>query len=183
MCNSLLDPMAQKIPKQELLPQMDPKREMGAAAAAADFATPPLLRQIPSPVPSKTAHHNGGAGLPSPLVRAQMMEMITQAMRGETQQMNQNIIRLTQTLRDETRQMGHGLQADKMAPPRATTSELRGSAPAGEDRVSRETCRTRHEVTQREKLNGATETCTAGRQVTELTGMRETVEERLHGVE
>ena len=182
MCNSLLDPMAQKIPKQELLPQMDPKREMGAAAAAVDFATPPLLRQIPSPVPSKTAHHNGGAGLPSPLVRAQMMEMITQAMRGETQQVNQSIIRLTQTLRDETRQMGHGLQADKMAPPRATTSELQGSAPAGEDRVIRETCRVTEKVTVREKLNRVTETCTAGRQVTELTETREVVE-RLHGVE
>ena len=35
----------------------------------------------------------------------------------------------------------------------------------------------------REKLNGVTETCTAGRQVTELTKTRETVEERLHGVE
>ena len=44
----------------------------------------------------------------------------------------------------------------------------------------RETCRTRHEVTQREKLNGVTETCTARREVTELTKTRE-VEERLHG--
>ena len=113
MC-SCLGPMAQKIPMQdESLPQMDPKREMGAAAAAADFATPPLLRQIPSPVPSKTAHHNGGAGLFSPLVRAQMMEMITQAMRGETQQMNQNIIRLTQTMRGERRQVGDACRRAK----------------------------------------------------------------------
>ena len=64
----------------ELPPQMDPKLEMGAAAA--DFATPPLLRQIPSPVPSKTAHHDGGAGLFSPSARVRMMEMITRAMRG-----------------------------------------------------------------------------------------------------
>jgi len=34
-------------------------------------------------------------------------------------------------------------------------------------------------VTEEEKLNGVTETCTAGRQVTELMEMRE-VEERLH---
>ena len=96
--------------------------------------------------------------------------------------------------------------AGKMAPPRATTNELKGSAPAGEDRairetcrvtekvtetvtreklnrVSRETCRTRHEVTV-EKLNGVTGTCTAGREVTELTETREItreVVERLHG--
>ena len=42
-------------------------------------------------------------------------------------------------------------------------------------------------VTQREKLNGVTETCTSetGREVTEWTETREmrTVEERLHGVE
>ena len=83
-------------------------------------------------------------------------------------------------------QVGRCLQADKMAPPRATTSELRGSAPAGEDRAIRETCWARHEkVTEtviREKLNGVAETCTAGRQVTELTETREVVE-RLHGVE
>ena len=35
----------------------------------------------------------------------------------------------------------------------------------------------------RKKLNGVTETCTVRREVTELTGTRETVEERLHGVE
>ena len=40
-------------------------------------------------------------------------------------------------------------------------------------------------VTEGRKLIGVTETCTSetGRQVTELTGTRETVEERLHGVE
>ena len=94
--------------------------------------------------------------------------------------------------------MGHGLQAGiiaitcskaqtarrKMAPPRAGTSELEGSAPAGEDRVSRETCWTRREkvtetVTQGGKLIGVTETCTTRRQVTELTETQE-AEERLH---
>ena len=52
-----------------------------------------------------------------------------------------------------------------MATPRAATNELEGSAPAGEDRVIRETC-----------------TSETGRQVTELTGTRE-IGERLHGVE
>ena len=49
-----------------------------------------------------------------------------------------------------------------MAPPRATTSELRGSASAGEDRVSRETCWARREkVTEMvtRTLKGE-ETCT-----------------------
>ena len=109
-------------------------------------------------------------------------------------------------MRGEMRQMGHGLQAGimalaydetqtarkKMATPRAGTSELRGSAPAGEDRVSRETCGARRvEVTEKvtqtlkEEVT-VTETCTGEtrRQVTEYTEMREMtkVEERLHGV-
>ena len=51
-----------------------------------------------------------------------------------------------------------------MATPRAGSSELKGSAPAGEDRVSRETCWARREkVTQWEKLIGVTETCTRER--------------------
>ena len=91
--------MAQDIPipeqdivvEEQELPQTNPKLEMGAAAAAADFATPPLLRQTPSPVPSKTATDNGGSVLFSPLVRAQMMGMITQAMRGETREMMQGM--------------------------------------------------------------------------------------------
>ena len=85
-------------------------------------------------------------------------------------------------MRGEMRQVGRCLQPGKMATPRATTSELEGSAPAGEDRAIREMRRTRHEVTEEKKLNGVTETCTAGREVTELTETRE-VEERLHGVE
>ena len=58
-CSVVGRPMVQDIPEQdivvqvELPPQMDPKREMGAAAAAADFATPPILRQIPPLSPAK----------------------------------------------------------------------------------------------------------------------------------
>ena len=53
-----------------------------------------------------------------------------------------------------------------MATPRAATNELEGSAPAGEDRVSWETCRARIatvKVTQGEKLIRVTETCTRER--------------------
>ena len=85
-------------------------------------------------------------------------------------------------MRGEMQNMGHGLQAGKMATPRAATNELEGSAPAGEDRAIRETSRTRHEVTEKRKLNGVTETCTAGREVTELTCTRE-IEERLHNTD
>ena len=60
---------------------------MGAAAAAEYGTPPPHLRQIPSPTPSETATDNGGSVQLSPFTMAQMMEMITQAMRGETQQM------------------------------------------------------------------------------------------------
>ena len=85
-------------------------------------------------------------------------------------------------MQGEMRQVGQWLHAGIMAALRAETRELKGSAPAGEDRVIRETRRTRHEVTEEEKLNGVTETCTAGREETELTETREAVE-RLHGVE
>ena len=78
-----------------------------------------------------------------------------------------------------------------MAPPRVATNELKGSAPAGEDRVIRETCWARRvkvteTVTQGGKLMGVTETCTreTRHQVTELVETREMtrIEERLHGV-
>ena len=99
------------------------------------------------------------------------------------------------TMRGEMRQVGQCLQADKMAPPRAATSELNWSAPAGEDRVSRETCRARRvEVTETvtRTLKGEETTCTRHietretmSEVTELTETREItreVVERLHGV-
>jgi len=116
MC-SYLEPMVQdKSPEQDtpvqeqFFPQMDPEPEMGAAAAAVCDTLPPHLRQNPSPTPSETATDNGGSVLLSPSALAQMMEMITQAMRGETQQMNQNIIRSTQMLWEEMQCMGAGRQ-------------------------------------------------------------------------
>ena len=90
--SSLLDSMAQdEIPEQDIVveeqeqfpPQMDLELEMGAAAAAADFATPPLLRQIPSPAPSETETDNGGSVQLSPSVLAQMIEMFRQVMSGD----------------------------------------------------------------------------------------------------
>ena len=101
----------------------------------------------------------------------------------------------------EKRQMGQCLQAGIMATPRAGTNELGGSATAvrpaveaGEDRVIRGTCRTRSvkvTVTQGEKLNGVTETCTRHIETREITNAVteiktpetqeiEKVEERLH---
>ena len=80
------------------------------------------------------------------------------------EEINKTIDGMTQTMRGEMQQIGRGLQAatarivaiarsearttaGKMVTPRAATNELEGSAPAGEDRAIRETCRTRHEVT------------------------------------
>ena len=75
---------------------------------------PPHLRQIPSPTPSETATDNGGSVQLSPSVLVQMMEMITQAMRGETQQMNANLNEkmdgMAQTMREEMQCRGAGLQ-------------------------------------------------------------------------
>ena len=86
--------------QEQFFPQMDPEPEMGAAAAAEYDTPPPLLRQIPSPVPSKTAHHNGGSVLLPPLI-AQMVEKITQAMRGEMQQMKSGMDENAQQMREE----------------------------------------------------------------------------------
>ena len=106
------------------------------------------------------------------------MEVNTDGMREEMREM-----------RGEMRQMGRCLQAGIMAPPRAGTNELKGSAPAGADQIIRGTCwasvvteKVTVMVTQGEKLIGVTETCTSEtrREVTELTETRE-IEERLHG--
>ena len=154
MC-SCLDPMVQDTPVQdESLPQMDQKREMGAAAAAADFSTPPPFRQSPSPAPSKTVSDNGGSVPLSPLL-TQIVEAFAQVTKEEMRK-----------VWGETRHVGQCLQAGKMAAPRVATNELEGSAPAGEDREIRETCRARkatEKVTQGEKLIRVTETCTRER--------------------
>ena len=65
MCSNVLDPMDQDISEQdivmgeqELPPQMDPKPEMGAAAAEAAVydTSPPLPHQDPPPIPAETVH-------------------------------------------------------------------------------------------------------------------------------
>ena len=93
-CNNVLDPMAQDsseqdivMGEQELPPQMDPRTKMAAVCDT----PPPHLRQIPSPTPSEIATHNVGSVQSSPFTMVQMMEMITQAMRGETQQMEEKM--------------------------------------------------------------------------------------------
>ena len=86
-------------------PQMDPEPEMGGAAAAEYGTPPPHLRQIPSPAPSETATDNGGAGLFSPSAIAQMMEMITQAMRGETREMMQGMNEKMDGIKNNTNEL------------------------------------------------------------------------------
>ena len=186
MCSNVLDPMAQDIPEQdivmgeqELPPQMDPKPKMAAVCDT----SPPLPHHNPPPIPAETAH-------PGALDRDQIYRIwqTTGGMNDEiktVQQMKEeikkNIDAQLQMMQGEMRQVGQWLHAGIMAALRAEMSELKGSAPAGEDRVIRETRRTRHEVTEERKLNGVTETCTVRHQVTELTETMETVVERLHG--
>ena len=79
MCN-VLDPMAQKIPEQELPPQMDPKPKMAAA-----YDTSPSLLRNPPPIPAETAR-------PSVPDMAQLCAMLAgvpaamQQMKGEIMQ-------------------------------------------------------------------------------------------------
>ena len=94
-------------------------------------------------------------------------------------------------MQGEMWKVGQWLHAGIMAALRAETSELKGSAPAGEDRVIRETCRVTEKVTETvtRTLKGEESTSTreTRREVTELTETREVtrekVVERLHGVE
>ena len=118
------------------------------------------------------------------------MQKTQEEMENKMDAHTQAFINDARALRGEMRQMGQCLQAGKMATPRAGTGELKGSAPAGEDRVIRETCRVTEKVTETvtRTLKGE-ETCTIHietretmSEVTELTEMRETVVERLHGV-
>ena len=113
-CGVVGSPMAQdktpvqdiSIPEQdESLPQMDPKPEMGAAAAAECDTPPPHLPQSPSPAPSKTATDNGGSVPLSPLL-TQIVEAFAQVTKEEMRK-----------VWGETRHVGQCLQADKMAPP------------------------------------------------------------------
>ena len=131
----------QGTPKQvDHLPQPNPESVMGAGAAARKHPQ----QQAPLPVPSKTAHHNGGSIQLSPLEMKQIMEMITQ-------------------MRDEMRAWGKETRTagEKMATPHCGDSEAtRGSATAVRSAIETgevvingetETCKTRHEVTTSEK--------------------------------
>jgi len=66
---------------------------------------PPQLRQIQSPAPSETETNGGGSVLLSPLVITQMVEMITQAMRGEMQQMGSKIDGVNKQMETSTNEM------------------------------------------------------------------------------
>ena len=142
--------MVQDIPEQDIVmeeeeqffpPQMDPKPEMGTAPAEAAVYDTYLPHQNPPPIPAETVH------LSAPDM-AQLFAMLAE-INNDMDAMEAN----TQTLRGEMQRIGRGLQAgtarmlaitgEKMVPPRAATNELKGSAPAGEDKIIRETGRTR----------------------------------------
>ena len=108
--------------------------------------TPPLPHRNPPPIPAETAR----PGAPDmaqlwamlAVMSANMNEM-REEIKNNTNKMEANTKGMRGEMKemlDEMRQVGQCLQAGRMATPRATSSELKGSAPAGEDRVSRETC-------------------------------------------
>ena len=173
-----VDSMVQdEIPEQEMLdvqdelPQPTLEPEMGAAAAAVYDTSPPPLRQNP-PILVESAQPSA----PDMAQLCAMLAGLNNKMDGMAQQLKEelkkeiknNMDAHTKTLRDEMRRVGQCLQAGIMAPPRAGTNELRGSATAvrpavgaGEEKVIRETCWAGNvrvtetvTVTQGEKLNG-----------------------------
>ena len=126
----------------ELPPQINPEPEMGAAVAA-EYDTSPSLLRNPPPIPAGTAH-------PSTPDMAQLFAMLVEMRNGinnKMDEMSKNMDANMQAfrsdmraLRGETRQVGQCLQAGIMAPPRAGTNELKGSAPAGADQIIWGTC-------------------------------------------
>ena len=179
MDEGVLESMAQdEAPEQEMLvveeqelPQTDPEPEMGAAAAAVYDTSPPPLHQNP-PILAESAQ-------PSTPDMARLFAVLAQ-MEANTNEMKNDMKDEMKKMRGEMRNMGRSLQVGmkaitcsetqtarkKMATPRAGTNELEGSAPAGEDRVIRETCWARsvkvtETVTERGKLIGVTKTCTS----------------------
>jgi len=185
--------------QEQFPPQTDPEPEMGAQGSRRMThppSPPRLLRQNPSPAPSETATDNGGSVLLGPSDIAQLMLMMqantqqmsemNEKMDGNTQQMSEMNNKMDgnmQTLRGEMQRVGQCLQGCFMAAPSGSTTEpTRGSVdcvgPAVEDKLIRGTCRTRHvevtttetlTVTEREKLNGVTETCTRHVETREIT--------------
>jgi len=186
MCGSNLESMVQdRIPMQDIPinvqepPQTDPEPEMGAATAAVYDTSPPPLHQNP-PILAESAQPSA----PDMAQLCAMLAAMNANMETNTQQMKDKM----EEMRGETQSMGIGLKKslDKLknemkkeiSTTRAGANELRGSATAvrpaleaGEDRLIRETCRTRlvkvtERVTEREKLNGETETCETRHEVT-----------------
>ena len=183
MCSNVESMVQDEIPVQdipinvqvELPPQINSEPEMGAAAAeAAVYDTSPSLLRNPPPIPAETAHPRA----PGVAQLFAMLTKMTNGINNKMDEMSKNMDAHTKTLRDEMRRVGQCLQAGIMAAPRAGANELRGSATAvrpameaGEDKIRRETCRTRlvkvtERVTEREKLNGETETCETRYEVT-----------------
>ena len=125
----------------------------------------------------------------------QVIEMMRQAFANKMDAHTQAFMSDMRTQRGEMQQIGRGLQAGTagikaraldetrtaeciMAAPRAGANELRGSATAVRPAIKTcevvingetETCKTRHEVTEREKVNGVTETCTRRVETREIT--------------
>jgi len=200
------NPEQEMLVVQDELPQPNPEPEMGAAAAAVYDTSPPPLRQNP-PILAESAQSSAPD-------MAQLFAMLA-GVNATMQQMNNKIDGSTNGMKDEMekmrgemQQMGRCLQAGIMAPPRAGTNELGGSATAvrpavgaGEEKIIWETCwassvRVTEEatVTVREKLKGVTETCetrhvetaesikcTETREIKgELDGVKETEDEHTH---
>ena len=106
-------------------------------------------------------------------------------MNANLQQVKNGMKEEMKKMRGEKRQVGQCLQAGIMAPPRAGTNKLGGSATAvrpavgaGEKKLIWETCwassvRVTEEVTVtvREKLNGVMETCTRHVETREITNV------------
>ena len=126
--------------QEQFLPQMNPKPEMGAAAAA-EYDTSPSLLRNPPPIPAGTAH-------PSTPDMDQLFAMLAEMRNGINNKMNginnkmdgmdnkmkenlkenaKQIKEEMKEMRGEMRQMGQCLQAGIMAPPRAGTNELGGA--------------------------------------------------------
>ena len=134
MCSVVGEPMVQETPVQDIpipmqeqfFPQMDPKPEMGVAAAAVYDTSPSLLRN-PPPIPAETAHQSAPdmtqlfamlAGMNAKMdtnakeIKEELKEEIKNEMKANAQQMENKMETSTYEIKTNACRMNNKMNAN-----------------------------------------------------------------------